>query len=302
MNTIIGIDGSESSFEALVQACQILSPDRDRLTLYCAVPEVQFAMPTDHKIAERGRMALSDLILTRATAHVPEVWQTRVQRVVGSDEPSCGILKTARELAADLIVVGTRGLGGLGRLLIGSVSRKVIRAAAVPVLVVRKRSRDKIAKGLHVLLACESLLTGRQLAAALSRFTWPGGTVGEVFHAIPSIFGSAIPEWLDAEARGPDVEEMVKRWVRDHDQGLATAVAEMETLCHELPRCFQPLNSTVVEGTADVEILKAAHRQGSDLIVIGAKASTPLRRFVGGSTYESVLNHAPCSVLVVHHS
>jgi nucleotide-binding universal stress UspA family protein len=41
----------------------------------------------------------------------------------------------------DLVVVGARGLGGMTRLLLGSVSEKVLRYAGCPVLIVKERSR-----------------------------------------------------------------------------------------------------------------------------------------------------------------
>ncbi len=47
------------------------------------------------------------------------------------------IVGLAEELGADLIVIGSRGLGGMKRLLMGSVSESVVRHAHCPVLVVR---------------------------------------------------------------------------------------------------------------------------------------------------------------------
>jgi nucleotide-binding universal stress UspA family protein len=57
----------------------------------------------------------------------------------------------------------------------------------------------------------------------------------------------------------------------------------------------------VVEGVPEKLILDAINEQGSNLVVVGAKSSTPLGRLLVGSTCESVLNNAPCSVLVVRH-
>ena len=126
--------------------------------------------------------------------------------------------------------------------------------------------------------------------------------MGEVIYVVPSFFGGAIPNSLDAEACKPDVVDTAKLWLRHHENRLATARAEMQTLCGESSPCFETMPPTVVEGAADVEILKVAHLRSSDLVVIGATASTPLGRLFGGSTCESVLNHAPCSVPVIHYS
>jgi len=301
MKVVIGVDGSHASIDAMAQACRLLSPARDSLTLCYSPPDIRSAISFEYHLMERGQIKLSESILDHAMLHVPKEWNSRSVRVVGPGEPANGILKAAEELAADLIVIGTRGLGGLGRLLIGSVSRKIVHRANIPVLVVRKRPRAEETAGMRILLACESNETGRELSKVLERFAWPSGSVGEVIHVVTNVFGGAIPDWLDAEARKPEVDQLVNLWVQHHDERLAAARKEMTALGSELPLCFRSAPPIVVEGTPDVEILKVAQRQESDLIVIGAKTSTPFGRLMAGSTCESVLNHAPCSVLVVRH-
>jgi nucleotide-binding universal stress UspA family protein len=58
--------------------------------------------------------------------------------------PAKAIARTARELDADLVVVGSRGLGSLRSLLRGSVSRDVVRHAKIPVTVVRSRRAEEL--------------------------------------------------------------------------------------------------------------------------------------------------------------
>lgn len=55
-------------------------------------------------------------------------------------------------------------------------------------------------------------------------------------------------------------------------------------------------------GNAAQEILRAAEHDDSDLIVIGAKGHSLLDKLLVGSVCETVMHHAACPVLVLHHS
>jgi nucleotide-binding universal stress UspA family protein len=64
-----------------------------------------------------------------------------VESLVLKGNPAERILNFAEEQNVDMIVVGSHGKGGFERLVIGSVSEKVVRHAKVPVLVVRKQTK-----------------------------------------------------------------------------------------------------------------------------------------------------------------
>ncbi|MFO0796593.1 MAG: universal stress protein [Gemmataceae bacterium] len=70
----------------------------------------------------------------------------RITRRALRGEPAAEILKAAGEYAADLIVMGTHGRGGLARLALGSVAEKVLRHAPCPVLTVRAAGHPAPAK------------------------------------------------------------------------------------------------------------------------------------------------------------
>ena len=57
--------------------------------------------------------------------------------LIDGTDPAAALLDFARKCGADLIVMGSHGRTGLGRLLLGSVAEKVIGAAICPVLVVK---------------------------------------------------------------------------------------------------------------------------------------------------------------------
>jgi nucleotide-binding universal stress UspA family protein len=61
----------------------------------------------------------------------------RVDRAIEDGDPVTEILETARETGCDLIVMGTHGRTGVGRLLLGSVAEAVLRKAPCPVLTMK---------------------------------------------------------------------------------------------------------------------------------------------------------------------
>lgn len=67
--------------------------------------------------------------------HVPDD-NVRLERRFAEGDPVSEILNVAREIDADLIVMGTHGRTGLSRLLMGSVAEHVVRKASCPVLTV----------------------------------------------------------------------------------------------------------------------------------------------------------------------
>ena len=75
--------------------------------------------------------------LTRLHAVEPEV---RVLHRLVEGQPVDEILRLAKEIGCDLIVMGTHGRTGFGRMLMGSVAEKVVRTAPCPVVTVRQPS------------------------------------------------------------------------------------------------------------------------------------------------------------------
>jgi nucleotide-binding universal stress UspA family protein len=89
-----------------------------------------------HRIQKEGARAELEALAERLGTKGDDPRSPEI-RVVEASSAAEGILETARVQGADLIVLATRGRGGLGRTLLGSVADKVIRGAAVPVLAIR---------------------------------------------------------------------------------------------------------------------------------------------------------------------
>src|SRR4030095_4440481 len=76
-----------------------------------------------------------------ARRHLRRRWP-EAEVILVTREPAEGILGAAKRFSADVIVLGWRGHGAFRRLLMGSVSRRVVEGSSGSVLVVRRRARE----------------------------------------------------------------------------------------------------------------------------------------------------------------
>jgi nucleotide-binding universal stress UspA family protein len=136
-NILVAYDGSDHSQKALDLAVKIAQCSDGKLTVLFAfdkVPTIFGDDETEHFI-ERAMSKGRD-VLGEATAHLRE---TGVEfNALTVEGPAAeAILRVAQAEHCDLIVMGSRGLGMMQGLLLGSVSYRVLHHAQIPVLTVR---------------------------------------------------------------------------------------------------------------------------------------------------------------------
>ena len=137
---LVAADFSENSWEAFRMACSLAHPDETRLTVLHAVEppiisELDVPLPpTDEDRAHRE--ALGGRLREFYAPDRPLRVEYRTRDGFAAEE----ILRVGDEVGADLIVLGTHGRTGLGRLLAGSVAEAVLRRAHCPVLALRSPS------------------------------------------------------------------------------------------------------------------------------------------------------------------
>ena len=150
MKFLIPIDGSESSEHALAKALIFATPLQAEIVLLTVVeplsnyiPEVM--MPTGEWVGWRGLpdAELERKILGAGQALLQKAQDTcqasglesRTRLEIG--QPRDLICTVAKEENPDLLILGSRGLGSIERLMLGSVSDYVLHHCLSPVLVVR---------------------------------------------------------------------------------------------------------------------------------------------------------------------
>ena len=140
---IVGVDGSEASVAALREAQRLAGPLGAEVVAtafweYPRVYEGYIAMGITGFEEAAGEILRQSV----EKAFGPAIPDNVVSRLV-RNHPRQGLIEASRD--ADLIVVGRRGHGGFGGLLVGSVSSACVAHAHCPVLVVHEPETDSTA-------------------------------------------------------------------------------------------------------------------------------------------------------------
>jgi len=132
---LVGFDGSKESEKALDAAVDIAKASGGQLV----VQHVVSVGPEAYEVGMVDIDALEAQLGKMLDGAVERARQSGVAatKVLSRGDVAATILREADQRGVDLIVVGSLGRGRMSRLLMGSVADKLVRAAPVPVLVVR---------------------------------------------------------------------------------------------------------------------------------------------------------------------
>ena len=135
-NILLAVDGSEYSKKALAYAQDMAETYRATLWLVHVLPHTSDLLGYDdfEKLYAKRKCA-GQSVLDAAQEMLGESAIAVCEELVEGSEAE-SILNCAKNIQADLIVMGSRGMGALKGLLLGSISRKVIHYASCPVMVV----------------------------------------------------------------------------------------------------------------------------------------------------------------------
>jgi nucleotide-binding universal stress UspA family protein len=143
IQVVVAYDFSASSEQALHRALEVACRAPQHVLHVVSAIDARDGLPVletkhvDHEYAEQIQKLVTDHVLRTLVglAHGGRV-EFFVHARIG--RPADEILMLCREVGADLVFVGSHGLTGLERLILGSVSERVVREAHCPVMVVRE--------------------------------------------------------------------------------------------------------------------------------------------------------------------
>jgi nucleotide-binding universal stress UspA family protein len=287
------VDFSEFSRHALHHAVAVAKwYESELVVLHVVVNPPQPGLPPV-PADEVGRDQLLDALRRFAGETPPEL----SVRMVVQEAPDVRheILAQAAVLKADLLVIGSHGRSGFERLLLGSVTEKVMRKAPCPVMVVPPRAPEMGGPGLiqpgrpHILCAVDfSEGSLGALEYALSLAEEADGEL-TVLHAIE------VPPELREHV--PVTGDFSVAEVRAAAE--ATCLQRLRGLIPASVRAFCTVEAVVTEGAAHRQILQLAGERNIDLIVMGAQGRGAVDLLLFGSHAANVIRAAVSPVLIV---
>ena len=293
------IDFSDASTHAVDQAVVIAGWYKARITALHVCSPMLASVP-GLGMSGRGE-ATGDTEMERLRNEAAAHCEAAITAGIGLDilidtgQPASHILDRANSLPADLIVMGTHGTSGFEHLILGSVTEKVLRKAACPVLTVPPRAQATSRLPFKRLLCAvdfsDSSLTALQYAFSLAHESDAELTILHVL------------EWPWEEPPPPVLEEL------PFAQGFAlaeyrrycekSATVRLASLVPDAVRASRPPVIRLRNGKPYVEILRVAAEDSADLIVIGVRGRNPLDLGLFGSTTNHVVRRACCPVLTL---
>ena len=195
------------------------------------------------------------------------------------------ILSFAEAQAVNLIVMGTHGLRGIDRLMLGSVTERVLRKARCPVLAVRKPAHDFVSPGgdadpinLKRIVLCMDFSdhAHRALNYALSIAREYNAEL-TLLHVLEHLRGST-----DLQSVTAKVTKQLKESVPPGER--------KSSLVKFLVRIGKPYQ----------QIIELALEAQTDLVIMGVRGRSSLDSALFGSTTYRVIQLGPCPVLAVH--
>ena len=215
-------------------------------------------------------------------------WDVRYEAV--ADSPAWGIIKTADEWKPNLVVVGAQGHSVLGeRLILGSVSQRVLYEANCSVRVARGR-REDADDSLRLLIGVDNSSYSNAAVDAVCRREWPSGTEVRLLAVVDTVMATT-----------PDSSQpQTVKWIEVGD----------EENWDEVRQVFQPsadklraagLEAAVMirRGNPTNELLEEAESWAADCIFLGPKGTRGIDRLLLGSVSSAVSARADCSVEIV---
>lgn len=305
MKVLIAYDGS-SCADAAIDDLRNAGLPREGQALVVAVAHGGWPA-SPHSNAELGQfgnrwkelMTVTGEYAARAAARLQSAfpsWKVSSEPLWG--EPVETIKKTIEHWAPDLLVVGSHGRSAVSRLLLGSVSLRLVHEAHCSVRVVRA-GEAAVALPLRVLVAADGSQQADAAVRVIARRSWPKDARFRVVSIVQTLVPPAPLLVHGTEAHPFPSEEAYNVIEAADERARAKHHASAEKAARILEDAGLDVTLQVLDGDPLQEIAAEASRWRANTVFIGARGLGAIDRFLLGSVSSAVVTHAHCSVEVV---
>jgi len=283
---LLATDGSKDAAlaaRAAVDVCEGTGAELHVVHVWFNVPTARLSPFMRTELHKRGNELLEEGV-KRVEDAGGLVTDTHLVEGRAADE----ILDLTGQIGADLVVIGSRGLGTVGRIALGSVSETVIHHSRCPVLVLR--GGEDAWPPERVIFGDDGSEAARAAGDLGASLCGRHGARTQVLHAYPRL-----PE-VDAEGRGFD-PRIVDDELRRAEKALLERSQELESRLGSRPKV------RLVVGDAAASLLEAAEEDAPErtLVAVGSRGLGPIGRMRLGSVSTKVVHAAKGPVLVHPH-
>lgn len=235
---------------------------------------------------EKAR-ALAERAVARVKSHFPR-WEVLAEAY--ADSPAWAVIRKADEWKPDLVVVGSHGHTALGgRLILGSVSQRVLYEARCSVRVARS-STSAADSPIRILIGTDGSPDAEAVIEEVAGRYWPEGSEVQLVAVLDTVM-SVTPD---------PGEPSIMKWVEVSDEREWDWVRQMfETSADKLRSAGLKASVKLTKGNAKQVLVEEAESWGADSIFVGAKGIRGIDRFLLGSVSAAVAARAHCSVEIV---
>jgi nucleotide-binding universal stress UspA family protein len=281
---IVGYDGSDQARDGLALG-RVFAKATGASLLVAHVFRHDVVLTPGWEKYEEAAHANAEKLLSDA-ASMLEDFEVETRAIRGSSA-AWGLQDLAEAEGADLIALGSSHHGGIGRVLMGTVSDRLFHGSPCAVAIAPRGFSDQSDVALRVIgVAFDGSPESKAALAEAAR-------LGEAASATLRIFAVAESDIFFGYSAMPSAEDQTElfRSQKEHFE------REIAKALEELPRELRAAGEVLRGDAADTIASKA--EEGLDLLVTGSRGYGPARRVLLGSVSSKLAHSAACPLLVV---
>jgi len=205
--------------------------------------------------------------------------------IIGQGTPADVISRLASEQQADMVITATHGKAGFKRILLGSVTEKLIKILHCPLLVLPPQEHELIAPAAFE-IKLKKILVGCDFSPDSKLAFDYGLSLAQEFQAELHLSHVIKPSLYRREREG--INQLRDRLAK-----------KLDGMVPEASRDWCAAKTALLDGEPYIALMDYAREQEVDMIVLGVRGHTLWEKLLVGSTTDRLIRHSPIPVLAV---